>query len=46
MENLHGNMHVFCAFMFKIFMKAQKHARLFSHLVPPFPPLHYNVKGL
>ena len=35
-----------CAFMFKICMKAQKHAH-FLHLVPPFAP-HYiiMVKGL
>ena len=47
MEKIHGNMHVFCAYSLKIYMKAQKHAcfhvfSLFSaHL---FPPLHHNGK--
>ena len=44
METLHGNMR-FCAFMFKIYMKAQKHAvfMYFLHLVSSSsPPLHHH----
>ena len=33
----------FCAFVFKIYMKAQKHIFMcFLHLVPPFAP-HYII---
>ncbi len=40
----------FCAVMFKIYMKAQKHAsfHVYFHLVPPFTPINFiiMVKGL
>ena len=44
MEDLHGNVR-FCAFMFKIYMKAAC-----FHVFSPFsasfyPPLHHNGKG-
>ena len=39
---------MFCAFMFKICMKAQKHARFLVKCISPFSAAHYIiiVKGL
>ena len=47
MENLHGNMHAFVLLCLKFYMKAQKHAHFYGHLVSPFTSgsLHHNGKG-
>ena len=45
-EGIHGNMHVFCAFMFKINMKAQNmQFRVFSPFSASFYPHYTFYKG-